>query len=499
MELQFTSSGCPHLAVAARQIHGAELTQEVRLSDGLPDIGRVIGSRGQIVLRSKEWQGDQITVSGGIMVWILYAPEDGTPLRCVDTWVPFQLKWEAEEGGGEGPIRVSPLLRFVDSRNISARKMMVRAGIAAMAEALYPTETEIYAPCELPQDIQILTNTYPVRLPKEAGEKTFLLDEDLTMPPDAAPVEKLLCYTLTPQLSEVRPAGDKVIMRGTGELHVLYRCPEGKLHAVDFEVPLSQYAQLEDAYGTQATADVQMGITNLEMDQLEDQQLRLRCGMVAQYLISDRYLAELTEDAYSPRRQVQPRKESLQLPAMMEQRTETVAVRHQLPVTGEEIADVVFFPDFPRQSKAGDQRILELPGQFQVLYYAEDGSLQCAIGRWEGSMRLSADPEIRLDVVVQPQGKARAAAGAADTELSAQYKLQLNTSSGWGMDMVTELEIGPLQEPDLSRPSLILCRPEGESLWQMAKRCGSTVGDIRRANGFSGEPEETRLLLIPVN
>jgi hypothetical protein len=338
-----------------------------------------------------------------------------------------------------------------------------------------------------------------VRLPKEAGEKTFLLDEDLTMPPDAAPVEKLLCYTLTPQLSEVRPAGDKVIMRGMGELHVLYRCPEGKLHAVDFEVPLSQYAQLEDAYGTQATADVQMGITNLEMDQLEDQQLRLRCGMVAQYLISDRYLAELTEDAYSPRRQVQPRKESLQLPAMMEQRTETVAVRQQLPVTGEEIADVVFFPDFPRQSKSGDQRMLELPGQFQVLYYAEDGSLQGASGRWEGSMRLSADPEIRLDVLVQPQGKARAAAGAADTELSAQYKLQLNTTSGWGMDMVTELEIGPLQEPDPSRPSLILCRPEGESLWQMAKRCGSTVGDIRRANGFSGEPEEDRLLLIPVN
>ena len=92
MELQFTSSGCPHLAVALRDVRMAEVTQEVRLSDGLPDIGRVIGSRGQIVLRSKEWQADQITVSGGIMVWILYAPEDGTPLQCVDAWVPFQMK-----------------------------------------------------------------------------------------------------------------------------------------------------------------------------------------------------------------------------------------------------------------------------------------------------------------------------------------------------------------------------------------------------------------------
>ena len=499
MELQFTSSGCPHLAVAARDIRTAELTQEVRLSDGLPDIGRVIGSRGQIVLRSKEWQGDQITVSGGIMTWILYAPEDGTPLRCVDTWVPFQLKWETDGTGREGPIRVSPLLRFVDSRNTSARKMMVRAGIGAMAEALYPAETEVYSQVDLPEDIQILSNSYPVRLPKEAGEKTFLLDEDLILPTGAMPVEKLLCYTVTPQLNEVRTAGDKVIMRGTADLHVLYRCPEGKLHAVDFEVPLSQYAQLEDTYGTQAMADVQVGITNLEMDQMEGQQLRLRCGMVAQYLVSDRYLAELTEDAYSPRREVQPRRESLQLPAMMEQRAETVAVRQQLPGMGEAVADAVFLPDFPRQSKAGDQRMLELQGQYQVLYYAEDGSLQGATGRWEGSMRIPADPDVRMDILVQPQGKARAAVGAAETELTAQYKMQLNTASGWGMDMVSGLEVGPLQEPDPSRPSLILCRPEGESLWEMAKRCGSTVGDIRRANGLSGEPEEGRLLLVPVN
>ena len=497
MELQFTSSVCPHLAIAARDVRNAELTQEVRLSDGQPDIGRVITSRGQIILRSKEWQGNQIALNGGIMVWILYAPEDGTPLRCVDTWIPFQVKWETEDDSREGPIRVSPLLRFVDSRNISARKLMVRAGIAAMGEGLYSTETEVYEPCELPEDIQTLINSYPERLPKEAGEKTFLLDEDLMMSPGAAPVEKLLCYTITPQMNEMRVAGDKVIMRGTGDLHVLYRCPEGRVHAVDLEVPISQYAQLEETYGTQAQSDIQIGITSLEMDQNEEQ-LRLRCGMVAQYLISDRYLAELTEDAYSPRRQVQLKTQTLQLPSMMEQRMETIPVRHQIPGIGEKVADAVFLPDYPRQSKAGDQRILELPGQFQVLYYTEDGTLQAATGRWEGNLRIPADTDVRMDMLVYPQGKVRTAAGSADMELSAQYALQVSTSSGTGLEMVTGLEVGDLQDADIARPSLILCRPDGESLWEMAKRCGSTVGDIRQANALNGEPEGNRMLLIPV-
>ena len=128
MGLQFQSTTCQCLKAASREVRNAELTQEVRLRDGMPDIGRVLTSWGQVVLRSKEWQGNLVTVTGGIMVWILYAPEDGTPPRCIDAWVPFQLKWELEESGGEGPIRVYPLLRFVDSRGIAARKLMVRAG-----------------------------------------------------------------------------------------------------------------------------------------------------------------------------------------------------------------------------------------------------------------------------------------------------------------------------------------------------------------------------------
>ena len=192
MELQFKSDTCRFLSPAVREVRSTELTQEVRLSDGMPDIGRVLASWGQIVLRSKDWESDQILVTGGVMVWILYAPEDGTQPRCLDTWLPFQMKWELSGENREGPICVWPLLRFADSRGVSARKVMVRASVSAMGEAWSPVSTEIYEPSDLPDDIQILQNTYPIRLPKEAGEKTFLIDEDLTVPAGKADVERIL-------------------------------------------------------------------------------------------------------------------------------------------------------------------------------------------------------------------------------------------------------------------------------------------------------------------
>ena len=137
MELQFQKSQCRCLGRAVREVKNTELTQEVRLSDGMPDIGRVLGAWGQAVLRSKEWRAGQVSASGGVMTRILYAPEDGSEIRSLDTWIPFQIQWDIQNADRDGTLRVLPLLRFLDSRTVSARKIMVRAGIAAMAEALY--------------------------------------------------------------------------------------------------------------------------------------------------------------------------------------------------------------------------------------------------------------------------------------------------------------------------------------------------------------------------
>lgn len=498
MGLQFQSSSCRCLRAAAREVCGAELTQEVRLRDGMPDIGRVLTSWGQVVLRSKQWQGNLVTVTGGIMVWILYAPEDGTPPRCMDAWVPFQLKWELEESSDDGPIRVFPLLRFVDSRGIASRKMMIRAGVAALGEMLTPTQVQIYAPEALPEDVQILKNTYPVRLPKEAGEKTFLMDEDLQLPTGAVQPERLLAYTVSPQIQEKRVAGDKAVLRGTARIHLIYRCEEGKIHAVDMELPISQFAQLEETYGPDAQADMMMGVTSLELLENEGTQLRVKCGMVAQYLITDRYLAEVAEDAYSPCRSVELCLEELELPSVLEQRSELIPIQQKAPGLEGNMVDLSFLPDFPRQNRVGDQIALEMPGQFQVLYYAPDGSLQGSTIRWEQSMQMMADPESRMCYIPQPVGTLQMAAGPEELNVNGQMKMEIQAWNQTSIPMVTGLELGQLEEQDPMRPSLILCRAQDHSIWDIAKQCGSTVQEIERINKLRGQPAADQILLIPV-
>lgn len=494
MELEFEKRGLKVLKPLLREVQAQEVTQELRLPEGMPDLGKILGTWGQVILRGKEWRGDSIACNGGVMVFLLYAPEDGSEVRTMESWIPFQMKWDLPDGHRDGEIRVQMLLRSLDARNLSPRKMMVRCGISVLGEAFREDTQMVSLPGQVPEDIQLLKNRYPMRLPKLAGEKTFQLEESLPLSGEPA---WLVCYTVTPRLSEARIMSGKLVIRGSGLVHALYRTGEGKLESRDLEIPMSQFTELETELSPDAQADVRMAVTNLEGELTEDHQLRIKAGLLAQYVVDDREMVEVVEDAYSPGRRVESVVEELELPAILEQKQVGVPVRQTIRQNAREIADVTYLPDFPNTRK-GEGVQLELPGMFQVLYYDENGNLAGATARTEENWDMPLGEDARVAATVLPGVPATAAAGSG-IELKGDSVLNLQTTARRGIPMVTELKVGEENTLDPGRPSLILRRAGDGDLWQIAKSTGSTVSAIRLANGLEADPEENQILLIPVS
>lgn len=498
MELQFKESTCPCLTRVLGEVRSLEQAQEIRLSDGMPDIGRVLCGWGQVVQRSKEWSADSVSLSAGMMVWVLYAPEDGTQPRWVEGWIPFAVQWDLPQTGPEGTMRVRCLTRFVDARSVSARKIMVRAGIGAMVEAYVPREATIYAPEKDPEDVELKKVRYPMRLPKEAGEKIFSMDEELTLPGTLPPMEKLVYYTMEPEIQEQRVMADKVVFRGSGKLHVLYQDGENRLHSWDFSLPISQYAELSQSHSGDAETSVEGAVTALELEAVDGTHLHLKCGLVGQYLVEDLEVLELVEDAYSPSRDLTAEEETLELPGVLEHRREMVPAEQTVAAQGETAVDVVFLPDFPRQRTLENGVGETLSGTFQILYYGSDGQVQAAVSRWEGEMNLPADANTRITALPLCPAEPQILMGGGDMKVRAELPMELTAISAAGLPMVKGLNLGEAREPDENRPSLILRRAGERDLWEIAKATGSTVGAIRSANHLQEDPTPGQMLLIPI-
>lgn len=497
MDLQFQEKTYPFLQMVLQEVQNGEQTQEIKLSDSMPDVGRVLGAWGQVVIRGKEWRTDTITMSAGMMVWVLYAPEDGSTCRTIDAWIPMQMSWDLPDQTPEGQIRLEVLTRFVDARSVSARKIMVRVGIAALAEAYVPMEAQIASPEEKPEHLQLLQKRYPLRLPKEAGEKSFALDEALSLTGSAPQAERIIYYRLTPTVAEQRVLANKIVFRGTGILHVLYESEEGQLHGWDFELPFSQFAELQGSFSQEAEPQMLLFPTSVELELNAEGQMHFKCGIVSQYLISDVDMMDLVEDAYSTTQEVQLQRKQLQLPAMLDSRAENLLAEQTIAVDANLSADIQFLPDFPRLRRQEDRGELIVPGSFQVLYYGENGSLQAASARWETTLDWNGAPDVQLRATPVSVGEPRIDLGA-DMTVKCPMILRLETISGQGIPMISGLTMGEEKKPDPDRPSLILCRAGNAGLWELAKVNGSHVEAICQANEMEGEPEAQRMLLIPV-
>lgn len=498
MELEFKKEAVSWLTPVVQQVRTQEQTQELKLSDGMPDIGRVLCAWGQGVLRGKEWRSDGFSVSGGMMVWVLYAPEDGSQARCISGWLPMQMQWDLPEGTPDGQIRAMCMTRFVDARSVSPRKIMVRGGMSMLAEAMVQGQGSTYTPSALPEDIQLLQNTYPVRMWSEAGEKTVQLDEELILPASCPAARKLICGTLHPEVTEHRVMNGKVVFRGNGNLRVLYASEEGQLFSWEFPLSFSQFEDLTGQYGPDAQGDFCPAVTDLDLSLDDEGHFRLKCGMVVQYALSDVQMLRIVEDAYSPRRELELQLMDLEVPAILDIVKQTVNAEQRISQDADLVVQGTFLPDYPRVRTMDGKVQLDLPGQFQALYRNPEGVMQSSTARWEGNVSMDMHPDCSILAVPGTAPQPQTELAGDGMTLRTQLPLTVRTETRQTIPMVTAIRPGELRKPEADRPSLILRRAGEESLWQIARESGSTVEAIRSATGLEGEPAPEQMLLVPV-
>ena len=491
MEMLFSKSVYHCLRQVVHQTQTQEQTQELRLTDGMPDIGRVLGCWGQSVIRGKEWRSSGMNVSGGVMVWLLYAPEDGSQPRTMESWIPFQMKWDFNETQRDGTILVTPYLRSIDCRTISARKAMVRVNVGIDGEALEHTEAEGYQPQEVPEKLQLLQRNYPMMLPKEAGEKAFQIEEILAMPDNLPKIANIVRYELIPAVKEMKVLAGRLIFRGNCKLKLLYQCQEGELHSWDTSVAFSQFVDLDRDYTTNAAVDIRLILTGLELSAGEE--LKLVCGLSAQYVIFDREEIRVVEDAYFPHKKVELQMQTLHIPTKLDVSESNMKLSCNIPDDAHEIQDIWTAWDHPSILKDEDSADVTLAGQMHILYKDAEGALQSVTSHSEDTWNLPCDKKNNIRIDLLPDISV-----SEGTGIAAYAGVSAHISAAQEIPMVTGLQITDKEDNGKEKPSLILCRVGDRGLWEIAKSYDSTVDDIRNINQLNQEPLKDSYILIPI-
>ena len=473
-----------------------EESQEYKLPEGMPDVGRIIAAWGQVVLRGKEWRSRHIGLNGGVMVWVLYAPEGGGEPRRIESWMPFHARVEHSHDGEDGVIRAECLLCSVDARSTSSRKVMLRCNLGILVQTLVPRTAELMEPGELPGDIEVLDRVYPMILTRETGERSFLCEERLALPQGRPPIGRIVYFRLSPRVTEQKVLGSRAVFRGAGELHLLYQDEQEQLHSIDLELPIAQYLDLEGDFEEEAEISNLLCITSVEVEPDSSGELFVRCGLLCQYIVNAPTVIRCLEDAYSPQRELELVQQEVQLPAWLEEQAMQIELGERL--TGEGIpVDQIFFPEPCMVTRNPEGAELRMGGSFQILCRTDEGELTGKCQKTGQTVHLATASDTVPCTWLRGGARARHEGGGWKVEQTMDASVSSISTKPIGM--VAGIRAGELREPDPERPSVIIRAKRGEeTLWDIAKVCGSTVSAIQRLNRLEREPEDNRLLLIPV-
>ncbi|MBR5534289.1 MAG: DUF3794 domain-containing protein [Ruminiclostridium sp.] len=503
MELEFRRETVRCWQAVCRTTLEQEETAECIVPDACPDIWQVLDSRGRMLLQRKEPQEGRGEFSGLIRVNILYQPEGEGALESMEVTLPFAASPDLSQVTRRCVLRAEPRLLWVDVHLLNPRKILVRANWelkvegwapSALSLACYGEEGETYALRQKPGQFRSLVVT-------GVQEKAFSYTDGLTLPAGCPEPQTILSVRADCTCTEARVIGTKLVFKGEARLKLLLRGEEGTLFPAEFRLP---YSQLMDAGedSEDAVCDMTLYFSDVKctLDPDDPRMLQAELSVQAQACMEKEVQVPILSDLYSTAWEVQTQREEVPLRSMAGASEDQIALRQVLETseTLGEILDVQARPGRCDQRREGEDWILGQEVRWVVLVRGEEGMVSLeGITRVEHRLPGLGEKEIscRWELLREPA----ASPIPGGVEVSGLLSVRWTAMETGATPVITRVTLGEQREKSGESPSVIIRAVRtGETLWDVAKDCLSTEGEIMEATGLtSGEVWPGEMLLIP--
>ena len=309
-------------------------------------------------------------------------------------------------------------------------------------------------------------------------------------------MEKLLCYSHTETVEELKQVGGKMILQGTVRLDTLYlTAGDDAPQQQSFRIPFSQILDIANGKAELSTVILTSGGCYLEPLSGSDgiTSLHLELHLCAQTLCRSETEIRYIADAYSLKNACRLKTDVIRTLNTARASVLRQSVRETLeaPDSPKEIVYTRVTAAFPVRTENGASENICV----RVLYRTQRGSLSSMSRVLTLTFEGGGTTGMTLPETAR-FGEVYAAAGDGAVELRCPVELSLNAADVSELTYVSQMELEEGETADeTERPSLIVIRLGEESLWTVAKKFGSTRELIESANPGPVNPGD--LILIP--
>lgn len=477
------------------------------LPDYCPDIAAVLKCTLEPVVQSKQLSGDRISADGLYFVRILYLDEERKCIRSVEFNKPFTSTFILKSSVINPCIRLTARTDYVNCRATSPRSLDIHGAFSVKLQVTAEGGNEVVTSVR-GDDIYTRGSTMSYTVPAAYAEKPFTVSEVLELGSGKPEAETLIRSEAVPVLEDCKMMANKAIIKGTLRLRNLYvsDLSSGAAEQVQHEIPFSQIIDVE-GLNDEWTCDVELDCLAVDIhisvnQNGESRLLSVNVKLCARVQCYKNGASEVVTDAYSVRCPVSLESKPLQTEHLLDVTRSTCVVKQMLDLPPDGIASVIdlWCEAVPVADRCENDRAY-LDGRMLICMLARDTAGTVAYYERTGDFTLDFDEccdKMTSRLTVTDVGCSMT--GGNQMEIRVELcvvRCCYAVQSCQAVCSMTADENGVF--PDTNTALKIYYARRGESLWEIAKGCHTSMEAVMEENGLTADVlNEDAMLLVPL-
>ena len=455
--------------------------------DSKPDILNTITTNGIPCIYKKEIMEGKIRIDGNIMTYIMYLADGNTDnIRGLNTGLDFSETINIPELEMGMDVELIPTVKFIEGRVLNGRKIAIKVTIELSMKIYSKEAIEIITDIG-DEDIQILSKTIKVNSLLGNGSTKVFSKENISIP-NTDNLAEILSIQIGLVDKDIKISYNKVLAKSEIEVKMAYLTEEGNICKTQTRLPLVGFIDMPNVK-EENICETSYMIKNIMIkpNSIEEHSVYIEMEVEISCIVYEEKEIKTIQDMYCPGKKMDFKKMMVNTITNKECKRNTCNIREKVNVSGLEngtIVDVVINPIINKENKLNGKIVYE--GEVELNFIFTDNSVvgintkkvtvpfeQTVDGILE-NCKIETNIEVNSQEFINQLGTVN-----SNLDLNFETNTYRTTSIPVINDIVVE------EQDDLEDYSVIIyVAKQGDTLWKIAKRFGSTVDDIVRVNGI---------------
>lgn len=507
MEINITKEALNVNKVVCEKKEIINIQGDMIVPDSKPDILNTINTSGNACIYKKEVMEGKIKIDGNILAYIMYladSNEEGEAnrnannsidggarvdnIRGLNTSLDFSETFNIPELESGMNVDISPAIKSIECKVLNGRKIGIKATLE-IGMKVYSKETVEIITDLNDKNIQVLSKSMKVNSLLGDGKTKASVKENISIP-STDNLAEILSAQICLVDKDIKISYNKVLAKSEVEIKMVYLTEEGRICTTRNRVPLVGFIDIPNIKEENIceTAYIIKNII-IKPNAVEEHSVYIEIEVEISCMAYEEKEIITIQDMYCPGEKMEFDKTMVNTITNKQCKRNVCNIREKMNVpeleTGE-IVDVTINPMINKENRLNGKIIFE--GELELNFIFTDRStvgintkkVTVPFEQTVDEIDTSENCRAETNIEVNSQEFLNQVGG-----VSANVDLNFETDTYRNSAIPVINNITMEDEENLEDYSVIIyVVKSGDTLWKIAKRFGSTVDDIVRANGI---------------